>query len=293
MTPKPGTPKDLELAANEKQPHVSHSPYPPHPDRKGEAQAQPPPYHSLIPHTQAPPSTSGKPESEKPGIGYLSKVGKAIVGFYTSFTTAAAVRDADAEERKRQKGKAVQAQVQPSWVSGSGPASGTGPAIRRASSSSSSSSSLSLSLSSSDDFGSTKSKPKPKSKTGPQFGYTGNFTATSSNVRLEVDQGANDCRLVASCLSPSGEMKRSSIQLNDLLENCSGKFTWYEGGNFMATAACVRLGRGGKYLEADLSNGVGVKDFARIRLDERIANVDGVLTFVPRNVSVRTMYTGV
>ncbi|KAF7624675.1 hypothetical protein AFLA_000007, partial [Aspergillus flavus NRRL3357] len=103
----------------------------------------------------------------------------------------------------------------------------------------------------------------------------GNFSASSRDIRLERGH-----ELVAHCGAISGQMRPSSIPLNNVLSNQYGKFVWARNGNFAASARNIRLIEGGKVLEAELANGRGGWDRAWMRLDERISNQDGNLVFL-------------
>lgn len=105
--------------------------------------------------------------------------------------------------------------------------------------------------------------------------YRGNFSSSSTGIRLEHGH-----ILAAHCNSLSGHVKQSSIDLNDVLENVWGKFSWVRGGNFFQSARNVRLRKGGRVLEAELNNGQGGWNRARVRLDERVSNQNGFLVYL-------------
>ncbi|PLB34775.1 putative glutamine-serine-proline rich protein [Aspergillus candidus] len=102
----------------------------------------------------------------------------------------------------------------------------------------------------------------------------GNFSASASDVALD------GVTLSASCRALSGANRRSRISLDTVLSNTWGEFTWHRQGNFSSSARHVRLADGGRVLEAELSDGRGGWKQAWVRLDERITNRDGKLSFV-------------
>ena len=78
----------------------------------------------------------------------------------------------------------------------------------------------------------------------------------------------------------NGESRLSSIDLNSVLGNNHGNFVWVRGGNFVASARNIHLIEGGRVLEAELGTGGGGWNRSYVRLDERLGNNDGDLTFV-------------
>lgn len=102
----------------------------------------------------------------------------------------------------------------------------------------------------------------------------GDFSPTSRNIMLD-----GDYRLVASCEDVDGSWLKSSISLNNVLENQGGQFAWKIGGDFLATARKIRL-KDGAILAAELADEHGAWKDASIHLDERITNHNGELTYV-------------
>ncbi|TQB68529.1 hypothetical protein MPDQ_003252 [Monascus purpureus] len=119
------------------------------------------------------------------------------------------------------------------------------------------------------------SSSSSSSSDGERSACHGNFSSSSTGIRLEHGH-----ILAAHCTSISGHARQSSIDLNDVLENVWGKFSWKRGGNFFQSARNVRLRKGGRVLEAELGNGQGGSNRARVRLDERISNQDGFLVYL-------------
>jgi hypothetical protein len=120
--------------------------------------------------------------------------------------------------------------------------------------------------------------PQPQHSAGG-LALRGNFSSSSSSITLDGDYD-----LIASCATPSGPPKLSSISLNQCITNDNGNFRWMvsgQGGNFGASAKNVRLVEGGKVLEAELRDVNGNWRHAKTWLDEKIGNVGGELRFVP------------
>jgi tetratricopeptide (TPR) repeat protein len=75
----------------------------------------------------------------------------------------------------------------------------------------------------------------------------GFFTLSSHTITLD-----SDWKLIAFCERVDGSWNRSTLSLNNVLENVCGHFSWGRAGNFVATARNVRLKGKGGLLVADL-----------------------------------------
>jgi tetratricopeptide (TPR) repeat protein len=103
----------------------------------------------------------------------------------------------------------------------------------------------------------------------------GYFSLTSQNIMLD-----SDCNLVAFCARIDRSLARSTLSLNNILENVYGHFRWGGRGKFIATARNLGLKGNGRLLVADLGDGRGGWNHSTIRLDEGIGNSDGELIFM-------------
>ncbi|KAL7931857.1 Cyanovirin-N [Trichoderma chlorosporum] len=99
------------------------------------------------------------------------------------------------------------------------------------------------------------------------------FQASAREIWLE-----DGCILVAVIGDGQGNWDESRINLNDLIGNEDGWFSW-DGVNFANSARNIRLE--GTLLTADLpKRDGGYRERQGIQLNDRIANIDGRLQLV-------------
>lgn len=114
---------------------------------------------------------------------------------------------------------------------------------------------------------------KFKGQTSPSP-MRGNFTASSSNIRLE-----GLFMLIADCQSLAGPQRPSQLDLNKYLTNNHGLLQWKKDGNFKANSRKIELKDDGRVLEAEVYDGESKWLWSWIRLDEMISNHDGRLVY--------------
>ncbi|CCX10125.1 Cyanovirin-N [Pyronema domesticum] len=101
------------------------------------------------------------------------------------------------------------------------------------------------------------------------------FHVTASNIRLEGNE------LVANLDNGSGESPEARIDLNTVLGNEDGHFSW-GGKNFSASAEniCLEIAADGMpILRADLKNSDEALVSANVNLTERLINTFGEFQF--------------
>ncbi|KDQ19463.1 hypothetical protein BOTBODRAFT_153368 [Botryobasidium botryosum FD-172 SS1] len=99
------------------------------------------------------------------------------------------------------------------------------------------------------------------------------FVESSRDVHLDLDSVV----LRAACQNEDGEWNESAFYLNQVLGNIDGEFEWDEE-NFSFSAENIRLE--GDTLFASLQRADGEWNHeARIRLGDRIRNINGELVF--------------
>ena len=108
------------------------------------------------------------------------------------------------------------------------------------------------------------------------------FSKTSTNLTL------NGSVLSADCKDKQGNPQHSSIDLNKYISNQDGVLCWTNGGNFAASA--VELSLIGATLHAMCRKINGVFAVSSINLDERISNINGVLSYEAGNFEIATWY---
>ncbi|KAI0871780.1 Cyanovirin-N [Hypoxylon argillaceum] len=105
------------------------------------------------------------------------------------------------------------------------------------------------------------------------------FQTSSRDITLDNDGHT----LRAYCLTPGGDYKPSSIDLNNYIGNSDGQFVWGST-DYIKTAAKVALS--GVKLSANLTRDEGsVHLGAVIHLGDRIENDNGQLKYEPGNKS--------
>ncbi|WNG21614.1 hypothetical protein F0U63_48125 [Cystobacter fuscus] len=87
--------------------------------------------------------------------------------------------------------------------------------------------------------------------------------------------------LAASCADNNGKLIYSQIDLNEYLVNSNGDIWWGLGGQFYKTCDFVAFGRTQSEVVYRCKKEDGSYKETRKELDERIANVNGVLTYRP------------
>ncbi|KAF9344556.1 hypothetical protein BGX26_004231 [Mortierella sp. AD094] len=102
----------------------------------------------------------------------------------------------------------------------------------------------------------------------------GNFSSSCKSIKL--DDGHT---LQAFCRRDDDVWVWSRIDLNECLSNNNGTLKW-GGAGFFEYDQEIRVIDEGKTLMANVSTVDRGRVFAYIALDERIANVNGVLTFI-------------
>ncbi|WP_395842075.1 CVNH domain-containing protein [Cystobacter fuscus] len=104
----------------------------------------------------------------------------------------------------------------------------------------------------------------------------GDFSQSCTNIWF-----FNDHYLSASCARATGEYVYSEIDLGEYLVNSNGDVWWGLGGQFHKTCSLVAFGRTDSELVFSCKKEDGSYKETRKELDERIANINGVLTYRP------------
>lgn len=116
------------------------------------------------------------------------------------------------------------------------------------------------------------SEQPARERSPPKQSIEGNFSNSSKNITL------HGTVLEVCCTDSAQRLCRSSIDLNECLNNTYGAFSWERYGNAFESTADVQLVNG-HILEGRLKDGRGGWNTSRIDLDERITNVNGCLVF--------------
>lgn len=83
-----------------------------------------------------------------------------------------------------------------------------------------------------------------------------------------------------------GSLEVSSLDLNSCLGIRSGTLQWEQNGKAFEKAKSAKLSTDGKVLQLMLINSENKQSLQTIRLDERIGNIDGTLTFVDESTTL-------
>ncbi|XP_028416695.1 uncharacterized protein LOC114540885 [Dendronephthya gigantea] len=98
------------------------------------------------------------------------------------------------------------------------------------------------------------------------------FSKSSRNIKI------HDSVLSADCQDLQGFYQPSTLNLNDYIANEDGSMVWRKGGNFWASSRNSSL-TDPAILHAECRRIDGSYASSQIDLDQKIANIDGKLTF--------------
>jgi len=102
---------------------------------------------------------------------------------------------------------------------------------------------------------------------------TGDFSKSCENSII------SDSTLTSSCRKVDGTSVDTTINLNNHIGNTDGVLSWIENGNFTLSCKSISLNNGNTLGSSCRKVDQSSNDTS-INLDEHIANIDGVLTFV-------------